>query len=181
MVHLLLSLKINLWTLTFELLLKNILQSHVASQLCWWSTRGRSHGLCFNSNFIYSNKNPPSDWRPCLLISFVLLRLLRLSSGMSWSERRSLSTDYCFLVKIQSREHWWTVILVFQENGCWWNSSVIMTDAVIEWEDSSFLPAIALATPHTAFTQFHQLHQTHFKYMHIEKKTIKTDFWLVGN
>lgn len=164
------SLKINLWTLTLKLLLKNILQSYVASQLCWWSTWGRSQGFSFNSNFIFSNTNPLSDWRPCLLISFVLLRPLRLSSGTSWSVRRFLSTEYCFPVQIQSREHWWSVILAFQENGCWWNSSVIMTDAVTEWEDSLLLPATALVTPHIAFTQFHQLHQTHLKYVHIGKK-----------
>lgn len=128
-------------------------------------------------------RNPSlSDWRPYLLISFVLLRLLRFSSARSWSKRRLLSTDYCFLVKIQSREHWWTIILAFQENGCWWNSvimSVIMTDAVTEWEDSSLLPAAAPVTPHSTFTWLHQLHQTHFKYVHIEKK-LETDFWLVG-
>lgn len=145
----------------------------MALQLWWWSTWGRSQGFCFNSNFIYSKKNPLSDWRPYLLISFVLLRLLRFSSARSWSKRRFLSTDYCFPVKIQSREHWQTVIPAFQENGCWWNSvimSVIMTDAVTEREDSSLLPATALVTPHSAFTQLHQLHQTHFKYVHIEEK-----------
>lgn len=131
-----------------------------------------------------ARKPPLSDWRPYLLISFVLLRLLRFWSARSWSERRFLSTDYCFPVKIQSREHWWTVILAFQENGCWWNSvimSVIMTDAVTEGEDSSLRPAAALVTPHSAFTRLHQLHQTHFKYVHIKKKKIKTDFWLVGS
>lgn len=56
--------------------------------------------------------------------------------------------------------------------------SVIITDAVTEQEDSSLLPAAALVTPHSAFTQ---LHQTNFKYVHIEKKKSETDFWLVGS
>lgn len=116
-------------------------------------------------------RNHPPFRLKALFANFICFtEAAMFSSVRSWSKKRFLSTDYCFPVKIQSREHWWTVILAFQENGCWWNQvimSVIMTDAVTEREDSSLLPAAALVTPHSPFTQ---LHQTHFKYVHIEKK-----------